>query len=130
MGGRTSAASINKYIAKAYDRINLTVPKGDKEDIQAFATAHGESVNGFIGRAIAQAMQPDTGGGPVAAPAGSVPPDKVEAVKAHLEKIHQSTDDFLARAIDEQVKRDEMSLRMEILPIKPDERDTPATEKE
>ncbi len=52
MGGRASAASKNKWIAKAYDRINLTVPKGDKDIIQAHAEARGESVNGFIKRAI------------------------------------------------------------------------------
>lgn len=46
----------NKWIAKAYDRINLTVPKGRKEEIQAFAMVSGESVNGFINRAIGEAM--------------------------------------------------------------------------
>ena len=49
----------NKYIAKAYDRINLTVPKGQKDLIQAHAAARGESVNGFIGRAITEAMERD-----------------------------------------------------------------------
>ena len=29
----------NKWIAKAYDRINLTVPKGQKDLIQAHAEA-------------------------------------------------------------------------------------------
>jgi predicted HicB family RNase H-like nuclease len=47
----------NDYIAKTYDRINLTVPKGDKEKIKAFAESQGESVNGFINRLIAEAMQ-------------------------------------------------------------------------
>lgn len=46
----------NKWIAKVYDRINLTVPKGRKEEIQAFAAQTGESVNGFINRAIGEAM--------------------------------------------------------------------------
>lgn len=46
----------NEYIEKTYDRINLTVPKGDKAAIKAFAEAHGESVNGFINRLIAEAM--------------------------------------------------------------------------
>lgn len=59
MGGKTSAASHNKYIAKAYDRINLTVPKGQKEIIQAHAESQGESTNGFIGRAINEAMERD-----------------------------------------------------------------------
>ncbi len=56
MGGRTSSASHNKYILKAYDRINLTVPKGEKDRIKDFAQARGESVNGFINRLISKAM--------------------------------------------------------------------------
>lgn len=59
MGGRTSAASRNRYNAKAYDRINLAIPKGDKDAIQAHAQANGESVNGFIKRAIKEAIQRD-----------------------------------------------------------------------
>lgn len=31
-----------------YDRLQLVVPKGQKEIIQAAARQHGESVNGFI----------------------------------------------------------------------------------
>ena len=50
-------ASVNRYIAKSYDRINLTVPKGKKERIQNFAQSVGESVNGFINRAIDDAMR-------------------------------------------------------------------------
>lgn len=59
MGGKTSAASKNKYIAKAYDRINLTVPKGGKDAIKAHAESHGESVNGFINRAISEVTEMD-----------------------------------------------------------------------
>ena len=47
---------VNKYISKAYDRINLTVPKGQKELIKSHADSMGESVNGFIQRAIDEAM--------------------------------------------------------------------------
>ena len=50
----------NKWIAKAYDRINLTVPKGQKERLQAHAEAHGESVNGFINRAISETLERET----------------------------------------------------------------------
>lgn len=49
----------NEFIQNTYDRINLTVPKGQKEIIQAHAKANGESVNAFIGRAIAEAMERD-----------------------------------------------------------------------
>lgn len=53
----------NKYIAKAYDRVNLTMPKGKKEKVQTHAESHGESVNGFINRAIDETMERDTEGG-------------------------------------------------------------------
>lgn len=57
--GRTSAEVKNRWNDKAYDRINLTVPKGKKEAIKEYAEAHGESVNTFINRAIDAAMAPD-----------------------------------------------------------------------
>lgn len=59
MGGKTSAKSKNTWIASAYDRINLTVPKGKKDTIKAHAEAQGESVNGFINRAIEETMERD-----------------------------------------------------------------------
>lgn len=50
----------NAFIAKAYDRINLTVPKGQKEVIKAHADQYdGGSVNAFIQRAIREAMERD-----------------------------------------------------------------------
>lgn len=47
----------NDYIARAYDRINLTVEKGKKDAIKAHAESKGESVNGFINRAINETME-------------------------------------------------------------------------
>lgn len=47
----------NEFIKQAYDRINLTVPKGQKEIIQAAAERAGESVNAYINTAIAQRME-------------------------------------------------------------------------
>ena len=57
--GKTSAAVKNRYAAKAYDRINLIVKKGQKQVIQQHAEKTGESVNGFINRAIEEAIQRD-----------------------------------------------------------------------
>ncbi len=50
----------NEFIKNAYDRISLTVPKGQKEVIRAHAEAHGEKVNTFIQRAIIEAMERDS----------------------------------------------------------------------
>ena len=58
--GKASTKAQNKYIAKAYDRINLTMPKGKKEIVQAHAESKGESVNAFINRAIDDALKQDT----------------------------------------------------------------------
>lgn len=50
----------NRFIAQSYDRINLTVPKGDKETIKAHADEFDSgSVNAFIQRAIRETMQRD-----------------------------------------------------------------------
>ena len=65
MGGKNSPESINRYIAKAYDRINLTVPKGQKEIIKTHAESRGESVNAFLNRAAQETMERDNAG-PVA----------------------------------------------------------------
>lgn len=55
--------AVNKYMAANYDRINLTVPKGQKETIKAHAESKGESVNSFINRAINQTIETDKGEG-------------------------------------------------------------------
>ena len=51
--------AVHKYVKANYDRMELTVPKGRKEVIKAHAEARGESVNGFIGRAIDETMERD-----------------------------------------------------------------------
>lgn len=55
---RTKAT--RKYNAKTYDRIEITVPKGDKEKIKTAAEQAGESVNSFINAAIQGKMHKST----------------------------------------------------------------------
>lgn len=57
--GKASTRAKNKYNAKAYDRIALQVKKGRKETIKAHAETCGESLNGFINRAIDETMERD-----------------------------------------------------------------------
>lgn len=49
----------NAWIAEKLDRINLTMPKGRKEELKAHAAAQCESVNAFINRAITEAIERD-----------------------------------------------------------------------
>ena len=51
--------SVHKYVKSNYDRLDLTVPKGQKEIIKTHAEKHNESVNGFIQRAIKETMERD-----------------------------------------------------------------------
>lgn len=49
----------NAWIADKLDRVNLTMPKGQKETVKAHAETRGESVNAFINRAITETMERD-----------------------------------------------------------------------
>ena len=51
--------AVDKYVKANYDRIEFKAPKGRKAEIQAHAQVQGESVNGFIGRAIAETIERD-----------------------------------------------------------------------
>ena len=58
--GTAQTKAQNKYISKAYDRINLFVKKGQKDIIKAHAAAFDNgSVNAFVTRAIDEQMQRD-----------------------------------------------------------------------
>lgn len=52
-----------RYLEKL-DEVRIRMPKGKKATIQAHAEANGESVNGFINRAIDQTMAQEAVGGP------------------------------------------------------------------
>ena len=49
--------AVTKYVKNKYDRFGLTMPKGDLDAIKAHAEARGESVNGFINRAVKEVME-------------------------------------------------------------------------
>lgn len=58
---KTQTQWSNEYNAKAYDRLAVQVKKGRREEIRSHAQARGESLNGFINRAIDETMKRDTG---------------------------------------------------------------------
>ena len=54
--------AVNKYIAKAYDRVNLVLKKDTsptKDEVQAAADAEGVSLNAYIVAAISQQLNKD-----------------------------------------------------------------------
>lgn len=112
--------AVNKYMAANYDRINLTVPKGKKDTIQAHAEAQGESVNGFINRAIDRQISQDRDKDPSEAlqgpPGGegiSLHPEALQTAQNAAQKAGETVSQFVERAVDVQAKRDEMARKME-----------------
>lgn len=58
MAGKTEYK--NRYAAENYERISLSVPKVQKAIIKAHAESKGESLNGFICRAINQTIESES----------------------------------------------------------------------
>ena len=52
--------AVAKYNAANYDRIELRVKKGQKDELKAHAERRGEPLNEFVNRAIAETIQRDT----------------------------------------------------------------------
>ena len=48
-----------RWDAANLDRLSIALPKGSKETIKSHAEKRGESVNGFIGRAISETIDRD-----------------------------------------------------------------------
>ena len=52
--------AVAKYMKNNYDEIKVRVEKGKREIIKAAAEQAGESLNGYIKKAIDQRMEQDT----------------------------------------------------------------------
>ena len=48
--------AVNKYVRENYDRVNVNMPKGQKDVIKSHAESRGETLNAFINRAILETM--------------------------------------------------------------------------
>lgn len=58
--GKTTAAqqrAVHKYVKNNYDRLELSVPKGEKEEIQQAAKQAGQSVNAYVYEAVKRRME-------------------------------------------------------------------------
>ena len=107
--------AVNKYMAANYDRINLTVPKGQKEVIQAHAEANSESVNSFINRAIGEAMgtvsvkAPQNAAGMPQGSGDILTPEALKTAQDAAEKAGETVPEFVGRAVETQAKRDKVA---------------------
>lgn len=49
---KAAMKATDKYVKANYARLNIKIPKHQREAVEAFAKAQGESVNGMINRLI------------------------------------------------------------------------------
>lgn len=99
-----------KYESKAYDKVLVRMPKGRKDEIQTFAAQTGESVNGFINRAIGEAMG-ESPQQPAGAPQGDgaiLTPAALKTAQEAAQRAGETVPAFVSRAVDIQAKRDEI----------------------
>ena len=119
--------AVAKYEAKAYDKVLLRLPKGRLDELKVYTMAHGESVNGFIGRAIQEAMERDSGG-TASETAGSsiestqgagvsLPSKPLRAAQGAAQSTGETVSQFVERAVSIQVQRDQASLKLGINPV-------------
>ncbi len=125
---KANQRAVNKYKKNNYDRIEITVPKGQRVVFQAHAAAHGESVNGFIGRAISETMKRDTAGTATeaaGAPPGVgvvfLPPEAFRTAQSAAQAAGEALPQFVARAVEVQAQRDEISRKLKKVPDKKSE---------
>lgn len=51
--------AVSKYMKENYGEIKIRVPKGKKGKIKEHASGKGESLNGFVNRAIDETIERD-----------------------------------------------------------------------
>lgn len=126
MGGKNSYESIKRYEDKAYDKVLVRMPKGRKDEIQTFAAQTGESVNGFINRAIGEA----TGESPqqtAGAPQGEgaiLTPAALKTAQEAAQRAGETVPAFVGRAVETQAQRDKVMQAMRTKEKAPDKSET------
>lgn len=126
MGGKNSYESIKRYEDKAYDKVLVRMPKGRKDEIQTFAAQTGESVNGFINRAIGEAMG-ESPQQPTGAPQGEgaiLTPAALKTAQEDAQRAGETVPAFVSRSVETQAQRDKVMQAMRTKEKAPEESET------
>lgn len=96
----------NRYNDKTYDRINIAIPKGQKDVICDYAEARGDTINGLLNHLITEEME-----GRASTPPHLLPRDTLQAAETAAAAAGEDTITFLKRAIATQAALDLERLR-------------------
>ena len=87
--------AVNKYMAEKYDRINLVVPKGRRDELRAQAEAAGKSLNSYlIGLIEGETQQ-------------YITPEALNTAIVAAEAAGEPIQEWITRAIKDTASRDE-----------------------
>lgn len=96
-----------KTYMEKFVRVEIRMTPEQRAIVQAHAEDHGESVNGFIGRAISEAMVRDgadrpqeAAGQPTGAGVVSLSFETLEAAQKAAEAAGEVTEEFISRAVE------------------------------
>ena len=88
--------AVNKYMAEKYDRINLVVPKGRRDELRAQAEAAGKSLNSYlIGLIEGETQQ-------------HITPEALDKATQAAQAAGEELDAWITRAINDTAQRDIM----------------------
>lgn len=112
--------AVSKYMKENYDVYQIRMPKGRKDIIKAHAEAQGESVNGFINRAIDHQISQERDKGPqevLQGPSGGLVvsllhPEALQGAQRAAQKAGETVSQFVERAVETQAQRDETARKL------------------
>ena len=105
--GRTSVKAVNRYIQKAYDRINFVMPKGRKAKIQECAKKAGISASAWINCAIIEKMQNNPDGVIVTERTFAEFVAEVQGLQEHAREAGVRIEEYVKMAALEKMRRGE-----------------------
>jgi len=116
---KSQQKAVHKYVKANYDRMELTIPKGQRGIIRAHAENRGESANGFVWRAVQETMERDIAGTatealrvPAEAGVVSLPSDTIKAAQEAAQASGEALPVFVTRAVETQAERDKIMRKM------------------
>ena len=117
--------SAQKWDAANLDRVSIAMPKGMKDMVKAAAAVAGESMNQYIIGATEQRINGPQQ--PAGAPQGMgaiLTPETLKTAQEAAQKAGETVSVFVARAVDVQAKRDNVTRAMRPKEKAPDESET------
>ena len=122
MANQTDAQKrAHKNYMEKFSRVEVRIPYEKRERVQSHAERQGESVNGFINRAIEETMERDNGENPVgnirAEGAAFLSPDTLERARASAEKNGEDISRFIGRAVESAIERPAGEVTLSLPPM-------------